>query len=99
MSISAYTSAVGKEKEPDDTKIESPAALRMSIQQQSNWIRNAQTQEVFKQIGEEINKLETEARTLACQFASHQNAHGIVHRLVRSSELRNFVEKYGKVNT
>lgn len=102
MSLATYNKLVGRpraESDKPELPIESQAMLRAGIQQQSDWIRNARTQEVFKQIGDEITKLEAMARTLAVQFPQHQNPHGIVHYLVRAEELRNLIKTYGRIST
>lgn len=58
------------------------------------WNKDGVTQQLFKDIETEIDRLETLAREKACGYHVTQNHLEIVNLLVRSAELRKLKETY-----
>ena len=90
-----YSDTIGrKPKEELGEPIKSPAEDASSFQARMQWLESTITQDVFKNIKDEIVFLEAQARTLACTYPTHQNHQQIIHALVRAEELRKVIDKY-----
>jgi len=58
------------------------------------WMRDGVTQEMFRDINNEIESLETLARDKASGYHVNQNHMEIINLLVRAAELRKLKDKY-----
>lgn len=76
----------------------SPARDAARIQAKVDWLQSTITEEIFTNIGDEIQILEKQARDHACSYWNTNNHMIIITMLIRAAELRRFIEKYGKSN-
>jgi hypothetical protein len=90
-----YSDSIGRvAKEDLESASISPAEDASRFQARMSWLESTITQEIFKEVRDEITSLESKARDLACSYPVHQNHQQIINALVRAEELRKVVTKY-----
>lgn len=76
----------------------SPAEEALKSQQIVDWISHPHSQEIFEELANEIEKLENDARLCAISHDVKTNVDRIVNDLIRATELRKIIDKYGKIS-
>jgi len=74
----------------------SPSEMASVAQSRIDWLSNPVTADLMKHLGSEIERLELDARELACTYHSHFNHYLIIQKLMQSQQLRKLLSKYGR---
>lgn len=81
-----------------NSESKSPAEEALKSQQIVDWINHPHSQEIFEELANEIEKLEQHARDESCNLIESPRQYIITNKLIRATELRKIIDKYGKIS-